>query len=207
MAIQVQRFGDRSRTSRLFFIRIVGLIFSAWSLASAAQAPSAADAHQRDGAKDFDFQQGEWRVRHQIKRPGQEGWLKFDGTCRNRALIDGSANVEEHTFNRPAGTTYGIALRTYDPKTEQWAIWWVDSRDPHGALDPPVKGRFENGVGTFFSDYVAEGKPMRVRFVWSHITTTSARWEQASSADGGKTWNVNWIMEFERIPSAKSEAS
>jgi Protein of unknown function (DUF1579) len=151
------------------------------------------------GAGDFDFQRGEWRVVHRVKRPGQDAWAKFEGTCRNRALIDGTANVEEHTFNRPAGVTFGIAIRAYDPKTGLWAIWWVDSRDPHGTLDPPVKGRFENGVGSFYSDYVADGKPTRVRFVWSDISAQSARWEQASSGDGGKTWEVNWIMNFERV--------
>jgi len=156
-------------------------------------------AERMNGANDFDFQRGaEWQVHHRVKRPGPEGWIEFDGTCRNRGLIDGSANVEEHTFVRPAGITYGIALRAFDPKTGEWAIWWVDSRNPHGTLDPPVKGRFENGVGTFYSDYVADGKRMRIRFVWSHITPKFARWEQANSSDDGKTWETNWVMEFKR---------
>ena len=45
-------------------------------------------------------------------------------------------------------------------------------------LDPPVKGRFENGVGTF-TPRPLRGKPMR--FMWSKITPTSAHWEQAFS--------------------------
>jgi hypothetical protein len=174
-----------------------GLMTSVWSQAIAK--PGEPGTERPNGASDFDFQRGEWRVHHRVKRPGQEGWTEFDGTCRNRGLIDGTANVEEHTFVRPAGVTYGIAMRAFDPKSGQWAIWWIDSRDPHGSLDPPVKGRFENGVGTFHSDYVADGKRMRVRFVWSHITSKSARWEQASSTDEGKTWETNWIMEFTRI--------
>ena len=39
---------------------------------------------------------------------------------------------------------------------------------------------------------------MRLRFVWSHISADSARWEQAISSDDGETWNTNWTMEFER---------
>jgi hypothetical protein len=31
------------------------------------------------------------------------------------------------------------------------------------------------------------------------MTRTSAHWEQASSEDGGKTWQVNWIMELQRV--------
>ena len=159
---------------------------------------SAAAAPQPTGAHGFDFEHGEWRVHHRIKKAGSAEWTEFDGTCRDRPLLDGSANVEEHTFHRPAGATYGIALRAYDAKSDSWAIWWVDSRDPHGALDPPVKGRFENGVGTFYSDGVVNGKPTRTRFVWSHVTPGSARWEQAFSQDDGKSGETNWIMEFTR---------
>jgi hypothetical protein len=52
--------------------------------------------------------------------------------------------------------------------------------------------------GTFYGDTTIAGKPTRVRFVWSQITATSARWEQAYSTDAGKTWETNWIMEFRR---------
>jgi hypothetical protein len=154
------------------------------------------------GLHDFDFQVGEWRVHHRVKRPaGNDQWLEFDGRCSNRALMDGSANVEDQRFDKPTGVTHGVALRAYDPKTGQWAIWWIDSRDPLGGVDPPVKGRFENGVGTFYSDGTLDGKPIRTRFIWSKITPTSAHWEQSYSSDSGKTWETNWIMEFQRISS------
>ncbi len=170
----------------------------ACALDEAAKSP--ATAVRPGGPHDFDFEFGSWKVHHRLKRAGQEAWLEFDGTCTTRGLIDGSANVEEHTFDKPDGVTRGIALRAYDPRSGLWAIWWVDGRDPHGSLDPPVKGRFENGVGTFFSDGVLGGKPVRTRFTWSHITATSARWEQAYSWDAGATWETNWIMEFQRVP-------
>ena len=151
------------------------------------------------GLRDFDFLAGEWHVRHRVRRAaGRDSWLEFDGTCSNRGLMDGWSNVEEHTFTQPAGVSRGVSLRAYDPKTGQWAIWWIDGRAPHNALDPPVKGRFEDGVGTFHSDGTLDGKPIGMRFIWSRITPTSARWEQAYSADAGKTWETNWIMEFRR---------
>ena len=160
--------------------------------------PQVASANQ-SGVHDFDFQVGEWRVHHRVKDPANDSqWLEFEGTCSNRSLMDGAANVEDNTFNKPTGVTHGVALRAYDPKTAQWAIWWIDGRDPLGALDPPVKGRFVNGVGTFYSDGTLDGKLIRTRFIWSHITPTSARWEQAYSSNSGKTWQTNWIMEFQR---------
>ena len=43
-----------------------------------------------------------------------------------------------------------------------------------------------------------EGKPIRVRFIWSGVTTPTPRWEQAFSEDGGETWETNWITDFTR---------
>lgn len=154
-------------------------------------------AGDRSGADDFDFLFGEWRVHHRIKRPiATAQWSEFDGTCTIRGLIDGSANVEEHSFERPTGVTHGVAIRAYDPKSAEWAIWWIDSRVPHNPMDPPMKGRFENGVGTFYSDSPLDGKPIKVRFIWSRSETGTPRWEQAHSDDGGKTWAANWFMEL-----------
>jgi hypothetical protein len=170
----------------------------------------AGSANAQDGAKssptvtedpaaphDFDFQVGAWRVHHRVKRNG--AWLEFDGVCVNRPLMAGWGNVEDHIFNRPTGVTRAMGFRAYDPKTRLWAIWWVDGRDPHGPLDPPVKGHFDHGVGTFYSDSVVDGKTIRTRYTWSNITPTSAHWDQADSSDGGKTWETNWTMEFQRI--------
>jgi hypothetical protein len=67
------------------------------------------------------------------------------------------------------------------------------------SAQPPVVGGFRDGVGVFEGDDVFEGIPIRVRFVWSDITSHSARWEQFFSSDAGKTWEKNWSMEFERI--------
>jgi hypothetical protein len=39
-----------------------------------------------------------------------------------------------------------------------------------------------------------------IRFLWMHDSENTARWEQAFSDDGGKTWETNWIMEKERVP-------
>lgn len=75
--------------------------------------------------------------------------------------------------------------------------WWLDSRFP--GLAPPLQGRFENGVGTFAGKDQHDGQPIDIRFIWSYITGTTARWEQAFSADGGANWEVNWVMEFTRI--------
>jgi hypothetical protein len=165
---------------------------------SSQDAPKPTPGASLTGLHDFDFLVGKWRVHHHRLKPRSDEWIDFDGKASNRKLWDGAANIEEHALGAPNDAYRAIALRAYDPKTGQWAIWWLDGRFPSGPLDPRLKGHFENGIGTFYSDYRQEGKPMGVRFLWSNITPTSARWEQSLSSDGGKTWATNWIMSFNR---------
>jgi hypothetical protein len=57
---------------------------------------------------------------------------------------------------------------------------------------------FHNGVGTFYANDTFNGKPIRIRFIWSEITPKSRHWEQAFSPDGGKTWETNWVQDLTR---------
>lgn len=157
------------------------------------------------GLHDFDFLVGNWQVHHRKLKDrlvNSHDWAEFDGTLSVHKLMDGFGNVSDNWFNIPGGAYRGVGLRSYNQKTGQWAIWWLDGRDPFGTLDPPVIGRFMtvNGVGAFYSDEMLRGKPIKVRLTWSHITPTSAHWEQAFSPDGGKTWETNWISDFKRTP-------
>jgi len=166
--------------------------------ASTPVASARGDA-EATGVHDFDFMFGDWRVRHRTLKPGAHAWVEFDGTSTTRSIMGGAGNLEDNVLNPASGSYRASAVRAYDAKTAQWAIWWIDGRNPHGVLDPPVKGRFENGVGRFYSDYEQGGKAMRVRYTWTHATPSSAHWEQATSSDGGATWQTNWTMEFTRI--------
>jgi hypothetical protein len=43
-----------------------------------------------------------------------------------------------------------------------------------------------------------DGRPIRVRFTWSETQGDAPVWEQAFSADAGRTWETNWVMHFTR---------
>jgi hypothetical protein len=152
-----------------------------------------------DGAHDFDFLHGRWTVKHHLLKArgaGSGEWTKHQGTAETRPLLGGLCNVEEH---RITGRASGVALRCYDPAAKRWAIYWVNDRD--GLLGPPVYGAFNGSEGEFEGDDSFDGKAIKVRFLWHKLSPTSAKWEQAFSFDGGKSWEPNWIMEFERAPS------
>jgi hypothetical protein len=149
---------------------------------------------------DFDFFMGEWRVHHRrLKRrlAGDTTWEEFAGTSSARKVLGGFGNIDDNEIDLPGGAYRAVTLRVFDPAKRLWSIYWLDSRI--AAIDPPVIGRFADDVGTFYGDDVFEGKPIRVRFLWSDMTPTSCRWAQAFSADGGSTWETNWLMEFTRV--------
>lgn len=153
------------------------------------------------GVHDFDFLIGRWRVHHRRLKErlaNNHEWVEFEGTLAAQQLMDGSANVDDNVFELPGGISRGVALRSFDAKSQQWAIWWLDGSTPLGPLDPPVRGSFHDGVGTFYADDTFKQKPVRIRFTWSHITPTSCHWEQAFSPDAGKSWETNWVMDFKR---------
>lgn len=180
---------------------ITAIAFSPVALATQDAPPPAGAKENLSGLHDFDFLIGKWNVHHRRLKErlaGSHEWIAFDGTCEMHPLMDGRANVDDNVLRMPGGDYRGVGLRSYDAKTGQWAIWWLDGRSPFGPLDPPVKGRFVDGIGTFYAHDTLRGKPILVRFVWSNMTATTAHWEQAFSADGGKTWEVNWITDFRR---------
>nr|WSY50344.1 hypothetical protein OG999_09505 [Streptomyces sp. NBC_00886] len=146
---------------------------------------------------DFDFLHGEWEVANRrltdFFRPGSD-WEEFEGTSRCWPLFDSAANVDE--IDMPYLGSKGLTLRLFDRETEQWSLNWSSSRS--GKLFPPVTGRFEGGRGEFYGNDTHDGKDVRVRFVWSGVSATGARWEQAFSVDAGETWVTNWTMDFTR---------
>jgi hypothetical protein len=154
----------------------------------------------RPGADAFDFFIGDWQVEHRRLRRrlvGDSEWLTFGGRTSTRKILGGLGNIDENVVDLPGGAYEAVSLRLFQPADGQWSIWWIDGREP--ALTAPVHGHFDAaGIGTFFGDDDFEGRPIRVRFVWSCITDQTAQWEQAFSADGGDHWETNWVMRFER---------
>lgn len=119
-------------------------------------------------------------------------------------MLGGLANMGR-TFGEVDGEPFdGVSVRTLDPKTGEWTIYWMDIWNT--TLREQVRGRFEGGVGTFYGIEEHKGVEYRMRFLWKEITATTARWEQAYQDPGTGEWETNWIMEFSRESAIPASA-
>lgn len=154
---------------------------------------------ERDGQHDFDFEFGSWKA-HVKRLPdplsGSDNWVDLEGISTVRKVWGGRANLGELVVDNPATHLEGLSLRLYNPETRQWSIYWSNARD--GSLGPPMIGGFKDGRGEFYNQEMFRGAAVYVRFIFSDITPTTFRLEQAFSNDGGKTWEPNWIATFTR---------
>jgi len=178
----------------------LGLGFSAKPL-HAAESPAAAE---RDGQHDFDFLFGRWKVHLKRKAAETDRWTESDGYGVYRQVW-GGANINEFVTENAGGRVEGLTLRTYNPQTHQWSLYWASGRD--GTLSTAQVGQFSHGQGEFYAQDTADGKSVLVRYVWSKTTPTSAHFEQAFSKDGGKSWDVNWISDMTRIGDSDKATS
>jgi hypothetical protein len=152
----------------------------------------------RGDLHDFDFWMGAWKVHNRRLRErlkGSTSWDEFEATVVARPLLGGVGNEDTYRTEFAGGFT-GMSFRFLDKTTCQWSIYWADSRK--ATLEPPVVGGFSGDVGLFEGTDTLGGRPIRVRFTWSRVTTPTPRWEQAFSEDGGETWETNWVMDMKR---------
>lgn len=154
-----------------------------------------------DGQHDFDWEIGTWRTTVRVLAEplsaSADEWLHFAGTSVVRPLMDRRANVVELAVSGPSGRIDGLNLRLYEPQAGRWSSTFVSARD--GLLTPSVYGGFRDGVGEFYGDDQLDGRPIRVRFLIFSQGQDKATFEQAFSADGGTTWETNWIAVDRRI--------
>ncbi len=162
--------------------------------------PNAARATKHD----FDFLFGSWNIHNRYLKGRlhhSTEWVEFDARSEVAPLLDGFGHLDRYFAVREGVSFEGMTLRLFDPATGEWSIHWADTARARSLL-PPMVGRFIGGIGEFYGEETVDGKVVRCRFLWTQPTADSARWEQALSDDGGKTWETNRIMSFTRRKGA-----
>ena len=192
------------KSVRICLIVILGAIWLftfAQTLPTTVRADGQGSTIAHDGQHDFDFLFGRWKVHcRRLLHPLAQSndWVDFDGTNVVHKIWDGRANMDEFEADIPSGHIEGMTIRTYSTKSHQWSIYW--SSQANGTIDfPPMVGEFKQGRGEFYDAEDYKGQGIFVRFTWTVRSADSCHWEQAFSADGGKTWETNFIWDLTRV--------
>jgi hypothetical protein len=144
---------------------------------------------------DFDFEHGRWHT--QLRRrlqplSGSDAWAEYAGTTVVSPVLGGRANLAELDVSGGAGRIQGLSLRLFDTTLKRWTLNFSNAAS--GTLAIPMTGGFGSTPrGVFYSAEEFNGRPVLVRFVIESTSAGSCRFEQAFSADGGATWEINWI--------------
>ena len=150
------------------------------------------------GARDFDFLEGEWIIRHRRLRErlvGSKEWDEFETRAVMQRILGGLGNIDQICVEE--GNFFeGVSLRLFDLADGLWRIYWIDSNGAR--LFPPVVGGFDGDEGVFRGEDQHAGRPVVVTFRWNRRDPARPTWQQAFSADGGRTSETNWSMAFRR---------
>lgn len=163
-------------------------------------APSKPDTSTtaQGGSRDFDFTFGTWTEHsRRLLKPltGSTTWVEWDGRTVFRKIWGGKANLAEFKGITPSGPLELLALRVYNPKTRQWSTKFATS-DVGKLSEVTAVGEFKGGRIDFYDQEPLNGRSILVRFSVYPTGSTTHISEQAFSADGGKTWEVNWINRY-----------
>jgi hypothetical protein len=172
---------------------LIGMLAPA--LAWTADAPA-----KRDGQHDFDWEIGTWKTHlKRLKGPltGSTTWLEYEGTTVVSKVWDGRANLVELEVKGPAGALEALSLRLYNPDSQQWSLNFSNSRG--GTMTIPAIGEFRNGRGEFYNQDTLDGRSIFVKFIIQCESRDVCKFEQSFSADGGQTWETNWIATDTRV--------
>jgi hypothetical protein len=148
---------------------------------------------------DFDFLVGRWSVRNRRLMTRLQGdttdWREFHALMEGWSHMNGQISFDEIHFETEGFS--GATVRTLDPQTRQWSIYWVNSRA--GKITPPVHGGWAGDRGEFHGLDEDSGRTVLVRFIWQRLGRDACSWRQAFSIDGGRSWEENWVMEMTRL--------
>ena len=164
-----------------------------------ATSSGAGTVGEQPGQRDFEPLLGRWSFHLKARKAlsGSTQWVDYTGPGDCTPLWHGRAQLDTINLEGPTKHIEGLTVRLFNPKTQEWRLYWANSRD--GLVVVPQIGQFKAGHGEFYAQDVLDDKSVLVKFDWSAMMSKSPHFEQSFSNDGGKNWEVNWISDQTRV--------
>ena len=140
----------------------------------------------------FDFLTGNWIVYN--NESALAAYNKFE------PIAEGKGIAEQYQ-NRKGGMSMGIIYQ--DPVTNKWMHTWVSdnvkSFNPVGTRQLQPNSDQSNRVYQFYGESVINGKVIRDRVVFNHISQDSLQKRYEVSTDNGRSWDCEFKETFKRV--------
>ena len=140
----------------------------------------------------LDFWVGTWEVTWD-EGEGKTG----HGINKITKVLDGKVIQENFEIMDGQSKGYkGMSLSTYHSVAKKWFQSYVDNN----GIYYHFKGDLVGDRKIFKTDVfkTKDGRDFTQRMVFHDITESSLIWEWEYSNDGGKTWNLNWKIDYKR---------
>lgn len=144
--------------------------------------------------RQFDFWLGEWDLTWPGEQSGLPAGQVGHGTNSVKAILD-SAVIQENFVEHGDKPLRGMSVSVYNQRLGKWQQTWVDNQNSY--LD--FTGEFKDGKMTLSRQApTPDGKEIVQRMIWHNLSDDQFDWNWEASADGGKTWKVNWQIHYTR---------
>lgn len=152
--------------------------------AAGGSTPCSSSAH-----REFDFWLGEWDVTNPEGSPAGKSFV----TLELRGCV-----VHEHWEGAGSGVGFdGQSFNLYEESSKTWRQSWVDNMGQGLAL---LQGGYAGGKMVLLGEKETPRGRRWVRVTWSSPAPDQVRQTVEASADGGKTWTMNFDGRYRRRP-------
>jgi hypothetical protein len=168
---------------------LISLVFCSLVAFAESQPCQGAEHHQ------LDFWLGQW----ELSWPDANGGPAGHGTNNIQRALDGCV-IEENFSGEGSVHLRGRSFSVFDTAGGMWKQTWVDNEG--GYLD--LVGGLKDGKMSFWRESKrADGSIVLQRMVWTNVTADAFDWTWESSKDGGKSWQVQWPVHYQRKQAPK----
>ena len=154
---------------------------------------SGAQSLPNDSSDYFDFWVGKW----------QATWDEGDGkvgkgTNHIEKTLDGKVIRESFAVVEGRNKGFkGTSISVFNPRRKSWHQAWADNQGGYFDFTGEVDGEKRIFKTRVFDQ--PDGSQVVQRMVFYDITGKTMTWDWESSKDGGKTWKLNWRVNYERV--------
>ncbi len=141
---------------------------------------------------EFDFWVGKWNLT----------WKDGDGTIakgsNNIVKILDDKVIQEHfeAFTGNLAGFKGTSISVYNPNSKSWHQAWADNQGSYINFIGEIDG--ERKIFKTLPRKDGE-KEIISRMVFCNISNESLTWDWERTEDGGKTWKLNWRINYVKV--------